>query len=86
MKDTVFKWLVGAGLTAVVGLLSLYMHYQIRSQVEAQLAAAGYPSSAVVDLMRKDIDANTERAKDLKANAEKLDDKIERVVQILLEE
>lgn len=86
MSDAVKKWLIGAGLTALVSLGMLYMHYQIRSQVEEQLADAGYPSSAMVALMQKDIEANEERIALNKENADKLDSKIERVVQILLEE
>ena len=86
MKETIIKWGIGIGLTAVLTLLGLYVHYTIRSQVELQLKSAGYPSSSVVELMQKDIDANTERTENLKETADKLDSKIERVVQILLED
>lgn len=85
MSD-VKKWAIGAGLTALLSLGALFMHYQIKAQVETQLAAAGIVKNDRIELMQKDIDANTERVNNLKKESEKLDSKIERVVQILLED
>ena len=85
MKDTMLKAIVGLVITAAVALAGLFLHFQVKSQVETQLAAAGYPSSATIELMQKDIDANEERIETLKVTSEKLDSKIERIVDILLE-
>ena len=80
------KWAIGVGLTALLSLATLFLHYQIRAQVESQLASAGIVKNDRIELMQKDIDANKERAENLKKESEKLDSKIERVVQILLED
>ena len=85
MKDTLLKALAGLAITAAITLAGLFLHFQVKSQVETQLAAAGYPSSAKIELMQKDIDANEERIETLKVTSEKLDSKIERIVDILLE-
>jgi len=85
MKDTLLKALAGLAITAAITLGGLFLHFQVKSQVETQLAAAGYPSSAQIELMQKDIDANEERIETLKVTSEKLDSKIERIVDILLE-
>lgn len=84
--ETAIKWAIGAGLTALVGLGTLFLYFQVKSQVETQLQAANYPSSATIALIQKDIEANSERIAGLKETSDKLDSKIERVVDILLEE
>ena len=83
--ETAIKWAIGAGLTALVGLGSLFLYFQVKSQVEQQLQAANYPSSATIALIQKDIKANEERIAGLKETSDKLDSKIQRVVDILLE-
>lgn len=86
MSDAVKKWVIGAALAGVLSLAGLFLHYQIKSQVEAQLVAAGYPSREMIVEMKKDIEANRKATELNTKNADKLDSKIERVVQILLEE
>ena len=83
--ETVTKWAISAGLSALVVLGGLFLYFQVKSQVETQLKDAGYPSSSVVELMQKDIEANEERIGDLKKSSDKLDVKIEKIVDILLE-
>ena len=85
MKDTMLKAIVGLVITAAVALAGLFLHFQVKSQVETQLAAAGYPSSATIDLIKKDIEANRERFGTLKEQSDNQSDKIERIVDILLE-
>ena len=85
MKDTLLKAIVGLVITAAVALAVLFLRYEVKAEVETQLTAAGYPSSAKFDLMRKDVDTNTENNKEQKEISAKLDDKIERIVGILLE-
>lgn len=85
MKDAALKAIIGLAITGVLTLAGLFVHFQVKSQVETQLTAAGYPSSATIELMQKDIEANEERIDNLKATSDKLDSKIERVVDILLE-
>ena len=83
--ETVIKWGIAAGLSALVSLGVLFLYFQVKSQVETQLKDAGYPSSSVVKLMQKDIEANEERIVSLKESSDKLDVKIEKIVDILLE-
>jgi len=83
--ETVIKWGIAAGLSALVSLGVLFLYFQVKSQVETQLKDAGYPSSSVVELMQKDIEANEERIVSLKESSDKLDVKIEKIVDILLE-
>lgn len=86
MNDAIVKSLIGVAIAAALGVAYLVMHFQVKSEVEKQLADAAYPSSATIALLQKDVDANTERAENLKENDDKLDSKIERIVQILLED
>ena len=83
--EAITKWAIGAGLSALVALGGLFLYFQVKSQVEQQLQAANYPSSATIALIQKDIAANEERIRALKETSDKLDSKIERVVDILIE-
>ena len=83
--ETVTKWAISAGLSALVVLGGLFLYFQVKSQVEQQLQDANYPSSSTIALIQKDIEANSERIVGLKETSDKLDSKIERVVDILLE-
>jgi len=86
MSDVVKKWVVGAALGAAVSLGALFLHYQIRSQVEQQMAVAGIPPREMIVEMQKDIEANRALGEDNKVRADKLDTKIEKIVDILLED
>ena len=86
MKDTAMKWLLGLALTAAVTFVVLFTRYTIKDEVAAQMALAGIPPKETITAMQKDIAANTERVQAEARKNEKLDDKIERVVAILLEE
>jgi len=86
MKETVQKWLIGAALAALVSLAGLFLHFQIKAQVAEQMADAGIPPKETITAMQKDIDANRVRGLDNKERGDKLENKIERVVGILLED
>lgn len=86
MKETAMKWLIGAGLTGLLALGGLFLHYQIKDQVGQQLTEAGIPPREMIVEMQKDIEANRERTVANEKNNDKLDSKIERIVDILLED
>ena len=63
---------------AIVLLGGAYMEYRIGKNVDDAFKAADMINPA-------DVAANTESIEDLEKESEKLDDKIERIVDILLE-
>ena len=74
------NWAQITVLGAIIVILGgAYMEYRIGKNVNDAFKAASLVNPAVVE-------ANTESIEDLEKEAEKLDSKIERIVDILLEE
>ena len=73
------NWLIGGGFMIAWGVTLGFLEWRASVHAEEAIVGAGFASPSAVE-------ANAESIRDLEKEADKLDDKIERIVQILLEE
>lgn len=73
------NWLIGGGFMIAWGVTLGFLEWRASVHANEAIVGAGYASPAAVE-------ANAESIRDLEKATEKMDDKVERIVQILLEE
>ena len=78
MSDKLKNFILGGGMALIWVMTLGFLDWRSSVHADNALKAAGLVSPALVE-------ANTESIKDLEKNHDKLDGKIERIVDILLE-
>lgn len=77
--DNMKNWLLGGGFVVIWGITLGFLEWRAAVHADQAIVGAGFASPAAVE-------ANKESIRDLEKEADKMDEKIERIVQILLEE
>jgi hypothetical protein len=75
-----------AVLIVVLGIGAAYLEWRIDSLVTDAVNTAGYITPAQIEVFKVNQNSLRDDIGELKHTAEKLDTKIERIVQILLED
>ena len=79
MSDSLKNWLLGGGFVIVWGMTLGFLEWRASVHADQAITDAGMVNPA-------DVAANKESIKDLEDRADRLDNKIERIVDILLED
>ncbi len=77
--NKVTGWILGGGFAVIWAMTLGFLDWRASVHASDAITAASMVNPA-------DVEANAESIKDLEANQEKLENKIERIVDILLEE
>lgn len=77
--DNMKNWLLGGGFVVVWGITLGFLDWRSSVHADRAIVDAGFASP-------ERVEANAESIRDLERASDKMDEKIERIVQILLEE